>query len=91
MGDNGWWVIIGFVSLFEPLTFVLGVIVGLLIRRWPEVIVAAVAVPLGHLLVHYARNPSEPFLSHLGLLPFEAAVGLAWAALAFAGKKFLRD
>lgn len=83
MGDSGWWLIIGLVTLVNPVVVVAGIASGLIVRRWWQVALGLVAAPAAYWLTTTMSRTTDP----VALLPFLALGGLVWSAAVFRLKR----
>lgn len=84
MGDSGWWLIVTFVTLGNPVVVVTGIATGLVIRRWWQAAIGLVTVPIALWIYHTTFWGSHDFAEHL---PFLALAGVIWTSTVFAAKK----
>ena len=48
MGDSGWWPIIAFVTLVNPVVVITGIASGLIVQRWWQVTLGLVSAPVAY-------------------------------------------
>jgi hypothetical protein len=84
MGDDGWWPIIAFVTLVNPVVIVAGIASGLLVRRWWQVVLGLIAVPVAYWIYCAVFLLTDHFVE---LLPLLASAGVIWTAAVFSLKK----
>ena len=86
MGDAGWWPIIGFAALVDPVIVALGVLIGAIARRWAHVVLSGLLVPAGWWGFNWLLHRVDHFWS---LLPLIAGAGMIWSGAAFSVKRAL--
>ena len=83
MGDSGWWVVIAFAAIVNPIVIVAGIAFGLVVRRWWQTLFALLVVPGAFWLFTTIFLRSDHFVE---LAPLLGTAGVVWAAAAFGAK-----
>lgn len=87
MGDSGWWPIIAFAVFLDPRIALAGIATGLLVQRWPYVLLGLFVAPAAYWLYCTIFLRTDHFLE---LAPLMAVAGVAWTALSFGIKRAWR-
>lgn len=84
MGDSGWWPIIAFVTLVNPVVVTTGILTGLVVRRWWQAASGLLTAPVAYWIYGTAFSKTDHFVT---LLPVLALAGVIWTSAVFALKK----
>ena len=84
MGDSGWWPIIAFATLVNPVVVITGILTGLVVRRWWQAAIGLVTAPTAYWIYVTAFLKNDHFAT---LLPVLALAGVIWTCAVFALKK----
>ena len=84
MGDSGWWPIIAFVTLVNPVVVITGIASGRIVPRWWQVTLGLVSAPVAYWVYATVFLKTDHFAV---LLPLLALAGIVWTVAAFGLKR----